>query len=313
MVSWIVLWQVIQQSTNDKVFELIYAMGSTNPGSSAVDARLIQHVDNGVIRIDLSKSISSSGTTSSSDGSGESTATPVSTSSLDDPFLPYQRIIIAHAVMCGLGFLIFLPLGALLARYMRTFVAGPIWFRSHAILQFAIGKTTIDFCSLEELIFPQRGQWFSPASFWVSLLSINLVRCIWMIRTKFVHTDSEFASRLIKQLSAIRHCIIRSISVPMHPWRAHPLGEESETNTTTTTKLCSCSCRTSYYCPCWLPSSFGLWRRMANDDRARQRPTRSEYLLLDLDSSMYIFPLWIQTLIFVGVDCCLRRWAGFPS
>lgn len=133
-------------------------MGSTNPGSSAVDARLIQHVDNGVIRIDLSKSISSSGTTSSSDGSGESSATPVSTSSLDNPFLPYQKIIIAHAVMCGLGFLIFLPIGALLARYMRTFVAGPIWFRSHAILQFAIGKTTIDFCSLAELIFPQRGQ-----------------------------------------------------------------------------------------------------------------------------------------------------------
>lgn len=49
-------------------------------------------------------------------------------------------MIIAHAIFCTLGFLLFLPAGALLARYLRTFIPGPIWFRGHAILQFFIGK-----------------------------------------------------------------------------------------------------------------------------------------------------------------------------
>ena len=48
-------------------------------------------------------------------------------------------MIIAHAIFCVVGFLFFLPAGALFARYLRTFVPGPIWFKTHAIFQFFIG------------------------------------------------------------------------------------------------------------------------------------------------------------------------------
>jgi Na+/phosphate symporter len=55
------------------------------------------------------------------------------------PLRPYEKMIIAHAIFCVVGFLFFLPAGALLARYLRTFVPGPIWFKTHAIFQFFIG------------------------------------------------------------------------------------------------------------------------------------------------------------------------------
>ena len=49
-------------------------------------------------------------------------------------------MIIAHAIFCTVGFLLFLPAGALLARYLRTFIPGHIWFKGHAIFQFFIGR-----------------------------------------------------------------------------------------------------------------------------------------------------------------------------
>lgn len=110
-------------------------MGDTNPGSSAVDALLVEHFDYGLIKLDLSKPLSM-------DGNGTSEG-PASNPTSDTPLLPYQKTIIAHAVFCALGFLFFLPAGALLARYMRTFVPGPIWFRTHAVLQFAIGENVL--------------------------------------------------------------------------------------------------------------------------------------------------------------------------
>lgn len=52
-------------------------------------------------------------------------------------------MIIAHAIFCAIGFLLFLPAGALLARYLRTFIPGPVWFKGHAIFQFFIAGPTI--------------------------------------------------------------------------------------------------------------------------------------------------------------------------
>ncbi|KAF9531597.1 hypothetical protein CPB83DRAFT_76559 [Crepidotus variabilis] len=134
-------------SNNDKTQQLIYALGTTNPGSSKDDATLIQHLDYGIIKLDLTKVVSATPTGTGTNGGatqGPTSSDPSdSSSSHSIPLLPYQRMIIAHAVFCGLGFLIFLPAGALLARYMRTFVPGPIWFRTHAILQFAIAGPMI--------------------------------------------------------------------------------------------------------------------------------------------------------------------------
>ncbi|KLO13720.1 hypothetical protein SCHPADRAFT_903922 [Schizopora paradoxa] len=46
-----------------------------------------------------------------------------------------------HAVLCSVGFLILLPLGSLVARYLRTFTRG--WFWPHALIQFVIAGPVI--------------------------------------------------------------------------------------------------------------------------------------------------------------------------
>jgi len=120
-------------SNSDTTQSLIYAFGTTNPGSSSVSATLLEHSDYGAIQIDLTQDISSS------TGTGSSPSTGV----VGIPLLPYQKMIIAHAIFCTVGLLLFLPAGALLARYLRTFVPGPVWFNGHAILQFFIAGPTI--------------------------------------------------------------------------------------------------------------------------------------------------------------------------
>ncbi|KAM5533724.1 hypothetical protein V8D89_012597 [Ganoderma adspersum] len=57
------------------------------------------------------------------------------------PLLPFEKFIIAHAVLCVIGFLGLLPLGALVARYTRTF--SPNWFKAHWIIQFAVAGPVI--------------------------------------------------------------------------------------------------------------------------------------------------------------------------
>ncbi|KAI9061724.1 hypothetical protein FKP32DRAFT_1677918 [Trametes sanguinea] len=57
------------------------------------------------------------------------------------PLFPFEKYIIAHAIFCVIGFLGFLPLGALLARYTRTYT--PSWFTAHWICQLALAGPTI--------------------------------------------------------------------------------------------------------------------------------------------------------------------------
>lgn len=111
---------------------VIYAFSSTPPSSSSPDARLQIHIDKGVLRLDSGTSTPPGGSSSSPGGSFPSNG---------QPLLPSQRVLIAHALFCVIGFLFFLPLGALLARYLRTF--NPTWFQGHWIIQFAIGGLII--------------------------------------------------------------------------------------------------------------------------------------------------------------------------
>ncbi|KAI8992905.1 hypothetical protein BD414DRAFT_482655 [Trametes punicea] len=57
------------------------------------------------------------------------------------PLLPFEKYIVAHAIFCVIGFLGFLPLGALLARYTRTYTSS--WFTAHWICQLALAGPTI--------------------------------------------------------------------------------------------------------------------------------------------------------------------------
>lgn len=103
------------------------------------------------MHLDLSKSLTStpassgaaatstSSSGSSSSGSSSSNSGTVSDDPTDDiPLTPQQRMIVAHAIFCVVGFALFLPSGVLLARYLRTFT--PTWYTGHWIAQFGIGK-----------------------------------------------------------------------------------------------------------------------------------------------------------------------------
>ncbi|KAL0067391.1 hypothetical protein AAF712_005620 [Marasmius tenuissimus] len=99
--------------------DLIWAYSPTNPGSSSADASIVQHSDAGSTRLNLVSG-------------GAATSTPLRN---------YEKLFIAHAILCVIGFLLLLPAGALVARYFRTFTNG--WFRSHWIIQVLGGVIII--------------------------------------------------------------------------------------------------------------------------------------------------------------------------
>ncbi|KAI9061725.1 CBD9-like protein [Trametes sanguinea] len=116
---------------------IIWAFGTINPDDSAVDATLQQHLDSGPTKIDLSQSLSSNSTSNQN----PVTDPNASTGSVFPPLQPFQKMIIAHALLCTIGFLILLPAGGLLARYARTFTN--IWFTGHWIFQFGLAGPVI--------------------------------------------------------------------------------------------------------------------------------------------------------------------------
>ena len=111
---------------------IIWAFGSTNPDSTSPSASFTEHLDMGQSSLDLSKSLgtgtSSSSTPSSTGGSGNTNSGGASL-----PLTKTDRMIIAHGILCVLGFLFFLPLGSLVARYFRT--STRTWFKVHQTVQ----------------------------------------------------------------------------------------------------------------------------------------------------------------------------------
>ncbi|KAK7001337.1 CBD9-like protein, partial [Favolaschia claudopus] len=132
-------------ANSDTRQSLIFAFSTTNPGSSDPAATIVQHLDMGVISLDLTKSLAASSTDSSGaplptggTNSGDDSSGGVTD---DIPLTPFQRMVIAHAVFCVIGFALLLPIGALLARYLRTFT--PSWFTGHWIAQFGLSGPVI--------------------------------------------------------------------------------------------------------------------------------------------------------------------------
>lgn len=104
--------------------QLIWAASSTNPGDSA-DADVAFHdLGFGAISLDASAAVSSNGTPTASSSSSQ------------PPLNGWQKLIVVHAVLFVVGFLVLLPFGALVARLLRTSV--PWWFKVHWIVQFYI-------------------------------------------------------------------------------------------------------------------------------------------------------------------------------
>ncbi|GJE90223.1 CBD9-like protein [Phanerochaete sordida] len=128
---------------------IIWAFSSTNPDSSAVDATLVQHLDSGPTKLDFTKTLAmgssdplnpiSTIADAASPGGAPAATTPQAT--FDPPLLTYEKYIIAHAILMVIGFLFLLPIGALIARYLRTF--SPVWFRLHWIIQWVLALPVI--------------------------------------------------------------------------------------------------------------------------------------------------------------------------
>ncbi|KAF9258845.1 hypothetical protein L218DRAFT_708508 [Marasmius fiardii PR-910] len=93
--------------------DIIYAYSATNPGSSSADATIRIHTVEGSTQLDLV-----SGTTASTTGRTR-----------------HEKLFLAHGVVSVLGTLVFFPLGALIARYLRTFTVA--WFPSHWAVQLS--------------------------------------------------------------------------------------------------------------------------------------------------------------------------------
>ncbi|OCB92085.1 CBD9-like protein [Sanghuangporus baumii] len=119
-------------ANSDTTQSVIWAFSSTNPGDSSTSASLQEHDSFGTFSLDLTKTLSSgSSSTDPASSSGSSTV----------PLLGFQKLVIAHAVLLGVAFLILLPAGALLARWLRTF--SPHWFIGHWIIQFYLAGALI--------------------------------------------------------------------------------------------------------------------------------------------------------------------------
>lgn len=126
------------QSNSDTKQSIIFAYGTTDPNSASASAPLIQHLDYGILSLDLTKVLSTSNTGSGSGSGSPAVPSGASDAKFSAPLQPYQKTIIAHAVLVTAGFLFMLPAGALLARYARTFTN--TWFKGHWILQFGVGR-----------------------------------------------------------------------------------------------------------------------------------------------------------------------------
>ncbi|KAI0369695.1 hypothetical protein BV20DRAFT_1053069 [Pilatotrama ljubarskyi] len=119
---------------------IIWAFGTINPDDAAIDATLQQHLESNPVSLDLTASASDAATLAHL-ASPASDPNAGSGAPVDQPLLPFQKMIIAHGLLCTIGFLMLLPAGALLARYARTFTNA--WFTGHWIFQFAFAGPVI--------------------------------------------------------------------------------------------------------------------------------------------------------------------------
>jgi len=119
--------------------KLIWAYGVDTPApSDPSTATFNQHVAFGTFSFDLTKS----GQNATVLGSPTlSLLGPNKAGSSRNSKSSAEMVILAHAIVCAIAFLVVMPSGALLARYYRTF--SPTWFKGHWILQFGISAPIV--------------------------------------------------------------------------------------------------------------------------------------------------------------------------
>lgn len=105
-----------------------------------------QHLDAGQFSLDLTKSIDSPSTTSSTPSLSSTISTSPTRSPTPQPSLhkegPFRDPILgAHIVLSFIGFMVLLPAAALIARWGRTRSA--VWFKAHWLITVVFGIPTI--------------------------------------------------------------------------------------------------------------------------------------------------------------------------
>ena len=116
---------------------------------------LIVHVDSGNFTLDLtgtvdtddlpssddfqpiSSSISATGTSSNASPTSGAGSPGLANVGGQPPLKTFEKLIVAHAIMSTMGFLILLPLGGIIARWGRTF--SDKWFYYHWKVQVLFG------------------------------------------------------------------------------------------------------------------------------------------------------------------------------
>ncbi|TBU32233.1 hypothetical protein BD311DRAFT_775329 [Dichomitus squalens] len=110
---------------NDTVQPLVWAFGLTVPPADP-SASIEQHLDAGNLSLNLTKVLA--------DPSSESVHTSTTTTQTG---AIATTVLVAHAALSAAGFLILLPLGALVARWARVFT--PKWFTAHWFINVVLG------------------------------------------------------------------------------------------------------------------------------------------------------------------------------
>lgn len=110
---------------------MVYSYCSTNPDSSASDAVIVQHEEQGVTNIDLSRSIS----VPSSESGNDAGSVPTSESpDTGGPWMMSDRLIVAHATFGCLVWLLVSPIAILIAQFGRNTFK---WVKPHMVGVFA--------------------------------------------------------------------------------------------------------------------------------------------------------------------------------
>lgn len=128
-------------ASSDTKQDIIWAFSSSPPESSASDAPIRIHTGKGTLRLDLTKPITATNASSVLNPVAFAVSGSGTIRTATGPYTKQQRIVIAHAVFASVSFLVFLPFGALLARYARTFTGR--WFAAHWIVQFGITAPSV--------------------------------------------------------------------------------------------------------------------------------------------------------------------------
>ena len=135
------------------VQNIIWAYSTHNPESSSASASIVQHVDAGTSKLNLGNTLTSASrnptnpvsigfSVADPGNAGNSSSNSTNTGDSNDgtsgiPLASYEKMWIAHGILATIGFVVLLPFGSLIARYLRVFT--PYWFTAHWIFQFAFG------------------------------------------------------------------------------------------------------------------------------------------------------------------------------